>query len=259
MNLFSTALLFIFLSISCCFTQNKNNKQLIKKVTSTETIRQLYTDGTYHNKTIETNETSYCQDGLILENVRTLYKDSKPQNKNTTTYFYNEENKIKHTVSVIGNDSTTFKTYYYYKNNLLVEKSFKYIKDEKVYSFKEVYNHTNKRLTSSNYKYFEKYIDSDNQSFITKYEVREKYDKKERTIEIDFTESDSIYEHNILRYKWKKNNLLSQKKEFNKKGKLLSKTTFKYKFDLNKNWIIKSEYKDKKLYKLTYRTIEYYN
>jgi len=248
----------IFVSVQYCYSQNNQSKKGIKSINTTETFRQLYGDGQYYTSTIETNETLYNEKGEELKNIRITFYNSKPKNKNTTTYHY-KNNKIDFAITQINDDSITFKTYYDYTDNLLIKIHFNYIRDEKELNFEETYNYNNhKQLTSSNYIYYEKHTDSDIDTYTTYIQLKEKYDYKERTIEMDYSESDSIYEHNKFSYKWKKDGTLSNKKEFDKNDKLISKTRFKYLFNDKNLWITRKAFRNKSLYKITYREIDYF-
>ncbi len=46
---------------------------------------------------------------------------------------------------------------------------------------------SHKKLTSSNYIYYEKHTDSDIDTYITYIQLTEKYDHKERTIEMAYS------------------------------------------------------------------------
>ncbi|WP_340155814.1 hypothetical protein [uncultured Winogradskyella sp.] len=255
----SIILSLLFISIQYCFSQNKQSKNGIKRILLTEMTRELYSDGNYYTSLTETNETFYDKKGKKLKTVRITYEKSKPKSKNTTTYHYNSNKKVDYSISFLDEDSVSFKTYYSYRDNLLVKRYFNYIKNQKESKFEEVYNYNkNHKLISSNYVYYEKYIDSNLDDYITFFKLNEKYDKKERTIEMDYSESDSIYKHNRFIYKWKRNGVLSFNKEYDVNNKLISKTHFNYLFNDRNHWTVKKAFKNKSLHKTSYREIEYY-
>ena len=242
-----------------CNSQNDFSKKGIKRINYTESYTQLLSDGKQHISIIETLDTVYDEDGQKLSSLRTIYDKSLPKSKNQTTFYYNNSNLIAYSISHIDNDSIQIKTQYYYNNELLVKKQFDYIRNEKETKFKETYNYNSKdKLSSSNYIYYEKYIDSDIDDFITYVSLKEKYDRKERTVEMDWTGSDKKYKHNRFEYKWKKRKLLKTEKEFDNNNKLISKSQFEYTFDDKNNWIVKQEIRNNVLYKISYREIEYY-
>lgn len=249
----------LFISTEYCHSQNGQSKKGIKSINTTELFRQLYSDGKYYTSTIETNKTLYNEKGEKIKNIRITFENSEPKSKNTTTY-YHKDNKIDFAISNINDDSISFKTYYNYNDSLLIKIHFNYIKDEKELSFEETYNYDNHyKLTSSNYVYYEKYIDSDTDNYITYLKLKEKYDSKERTTEMDYSESDSIFEHNKFSYKWKKDGTLLNKKEFDKKDKLINKTRYKYIFNEKNFWIVRKSFMNKSLHKIIYREFEYFH
>ncbi|MBC3847391.1 hypothetical protein H8K90_13420 [Winogradskyella echinorum] len=248
-----------FISIQLCHSQSEFSKKGIKRINITETYRQLLNDSTYHNSITETNETFYDIHGKKLRSIRTIYNNSIPKSKNETKFYYNNNNQIIYSNSYLERDSINIKTHYEYRNELLFKIHFNYIRNEKEYKFEELYYYdSNNKLISSNYFYYEKYLDAIKDDYSTYINLKEKYDKKERTIEMDWTKSDIKYKHNRFTYKWRKSKLLKLEKEFDKNDKLISITRFKYILDKKNNWIVKKEIKNKALNKITYREIEYY-
>ncbi|MFP4847081.1 hypothetical protein [Winogradskyella sp. PE311] len=249
----------VFGAIQISNSQNDSSKKGIKRILYTETNRQLLDNGEHYNYITETNETLYDKKGLKQKSVRIIYNNSLPKNKKETTYHYNEKDQIIFSSSFIDKDSTQIKTNYVYHDDLLIKIHFNYIKNETEFKFEETYNYNiENKLVSSNYIYYEKYIDSDFDDYITFLILKEKYDKKERTIEMDWTGSNERYKHNKFIYKWRKNKLLANEKEFDKNNKLIRKKRFKYALDNKENWIVKKEIENKIINKITYREIDYY-
>lgn len=251
-------LLSIISIIQLGFAQNSSSKVGIKKIIETESYTHTTSDGKKHVNISEINEVEYNLEGRITSKNRKTFYKNKPYKTLITKYLYNENGEISYESNFVIEDSIKYNTKYNYLNNKLIDKSFQFIENEKESRFLETFLYNkNEKLISSTYKYHEKYVDSD--FFIRDLTIKSIYDKEERTIEMDWNESDSTYKYNRYVYKWNNKGLLLKEKEYNIANDLIKTTSFKYKFDNRNNWTVKMLYVKKVLVETAYREIEYYN
>ena len=239
------------------YSQNSSNKNF-KKTIETETYGVKYSDGKMHIFTSEINEIKYNIKGQELEAIRKTYYNRKPYQTSKTTFFYNDQENISYTNTLILEDSLQYKTQYTYSNNKLIQINSYFIFKEKETKYNEEYFYNeNKKIIKSNYMCLEKHIDSDHKlrDLIAEY----KYDKKERIIESDWTKSDSTYKYNRIVHVRNRKGLITKRKEYNKNNDLVKATHCKYVFDKKNNWTIRKFYENKILVKSIYREIEYFD
>jgi hypothetical protein len=247
--------LFSILFIGCCNEKKVLNNGLTKKATKS-TVYFIKIEKDSLNKevkdTVAIRENKYN----IQDQISRLIQTTLPNNeKLEIDYIYNNFNKIKTEIVKMSNDSSTYTVDYFYKDTLAI-KTHSETKND-VFRFKQIgeyeYNSDNTLKQSS---LLQQIIDIESNDTITNTIEISKYDSNELVTESEL--------HNYLkpeRNRTTKNEYdcgtLIKTIEFSSKDSLISKTEYKYEYDIFKNWIKKKLFINDELNYIQSREIEY--
>lgn len=250
---FNILAILLILSIFSVYSQ----KNSIKNIQEIKIDKVYDSEGVIYNFTSETTKYEYNLKGKIRKEIRKINYDNQPYKTIITNYYQNKSNVTYKESSFIIEDSTSYKTFYTFENENLIQKKATYYVDSKKVDYLQNYYYKKNKIKKSTYTYLEQEVDL---NYPTRNLVAEfYYNKKGKTIESNWLKSDSTYKYNrILHKRNGKGNIVSEK-EYNKNGKLVTKTKYTYKLDSHKNWIEKNTFKNKILVQTTYRKITYYN
>lgn len=190
----------IIVSVFICFSgeaQINLSSSIFKKIETTKVFRQKLNKGINKLTISEKNVDKYDTDGKRVENTRTTYYSGKPYESSKTLSYYDDTNKLAYSITHIINDSITYKTHYYYKNNLLMKEQFQYENGHYAGNFSENFFYDkNSKLEKSIYQYLETHIE--NNSIKMQLKLKSTYDKNGLDIISDWTASDSTYKYNKI-------------------------------------------------------------